>query len=112
LAALLRRVVAASGLVLPYFIPIVFYLVYQPINEGWTVKQFGCGCPTLDGKYHFNANDFNLVIVAVIALFCVPWWLVSASQMTPKKIRIPVCFFGTLIILFISLEVWGKMVWF
>jgi hypothetical protein len=101
----------ASGLVLPYLIPIGFYLAYQPINKEWTVKYFGCGCPSLDGKHHFNANDFNLAIVAIVDLFCVPWWLTSAKRMIPKRMRMAACFLGTSMILLISLKVWAKMVW-
>jgi hypothetical protein len=106
-----QRAVLASGLLLPFLIPIGFYHAYQPVNEAWTVTRFGCGCPSLDGTYHFNANHFNLILVGVLDLLCIPWWVRSARRTLPEQARLPACILGSVVILFISLRVLGRMFW-
>ena len=40
--------------VVPFVIPMIFYYIYQPVNENVIVKHFGCGCPRLvDGRYNY-----------------------------------------------------------
>ena len=39
--------------------PLLFDLVYAPINREWTVVQFGCGC----NQRSFNANHFDVLII-------------------------------------------------
>ena len=97
--------------VLPFAVPFLCYHVYQPINNGWTVKKFGCGCPSLDGTCHFNANDFNTILWGGILLGCLSWWIPSATHVFPQKIRFAGCFFGTLAIIWICLKMWARCVW-
>jgi hypothetical protein len=54
-----------------FVFPIAFHRLYQPLNEAWTVKTFGCSCPTLDGRWRFNANHFNSILWLIIAAICV-----------------------------------------
>jgi len=65
-------VFAMLSLVLPFLLPILFYTVFQPINEHWTVRQFGCGCPSLDGSRHFICRSapvwlLGLCVIALIS---------------------------------------------
>ncbi len=108
---IVRNLAVALALVLPYASPVALYFVYQPINEEWTVKQFGCGCPRLDGTPHFNANDFNLILVGLVDLFSVPWWLIFTKRIVSTKRWPLVAFVGTFVILMISLRVFGRMFW-
>lgn len=62
-------------LALPFLVPPLVHRLYQPINEAWTVKTFGCGCPPLAGGWSFNANHFNLILWCVVCLACaIGWW--------------------------------------
>jgi hypothetical protein len=47
----MRRVL----LIVPFLVPLLLHCVYQPVNEAWTVKRFGCGCPILghEDEFHF-----------------------------------------------------------
>jgi hypothetical protein len=99
------------GFVVPWAVPFLCYAAYQPINSGWTVKKFGCGCPSLDGTYHFNANDFNAILWGAILVGCLLWWIPSARRVFPQKIRFPGCFFGALALVWIGLKMWARCGW-
>jgi hypothetical protein len=107
----IRDTALALGLVLPYLMPVGFYFLYQPINEEWTVKQFGCGCPRLDGTTHFNANHFNLILVGLVDGICIPWWLLSAERFIPAHFWPIAAVMGTATIIMVSLGVWARTVW-
>lgn len=80
----MRRVM----LIVPFVLPLIFHRLYQPLNESWTVKRFGCGCPPLrdTGGFHFNANDFNLIIWLVIAVICgMSWWLLLRPEFKDRR---------------------------
>jgi hypothetical protein len=53
-------------LLAPPFVPLVFWATYMPVNAGWTVHRFGCGC-----HRGFNANSFNSIL----------FWLVMAISL-------------------------------
>lgn len=58
-------------LALVYLFPPLFHFAYQPVNQEWTVKRFGCGCPLLDLSWRFNANHFNMILWLSIYCFCI-----------------------------------------
>ena len=51
---------------IPFLVPLAVHWLYQPVNENWTVKTFGCGCPPLDLSWRFNANHFNTILWLVV----------------------------------------------
>jgi hypothetical protein len=72
------------GLATPYFVPAMFDRLYQPINESITVRQFGCGCPPLDGSSGFNANDFNVILWLVLFAVCTRLWVCRLERTFPQ----------------------------
>jgi len=80
-----------SLIVLPFTVPFVLHRIYQPINEKWTVKRFGCGCPRVNDTraWHFNANDFNMIIWIAVMLACtVSWCLLIRVEFTrPRTLK-------------------------
>ena len=108
-----RRYRAATiiGFLLPFAVPFVCEAAYRPINRGWTVKKFGCGCPSLDGTSHFNANDFNAILWGIILVGCLSWWIPSARRLFPDTFRLRGCFFGALLMIWICLKMWARGVW-
>jgi hypothetical protein len=98
-------------MVLPFVLPVACYFLYQPINESWTVRQFGCGCPSLDGTRHFNANDFNAILWFLIAACCGIWWARLVKAVFPEKVRPRACALGGFAILLLAAKLWAKTVW-
>jgi hypothetical protein len=90
---------AITAALLAFLAPFGSYVVYQPINQEWTVKRFGCGCPSLDGSYHFNANDFNAIVWGVIAVVCTTCWILAARRLFPDRTRRQLCFAGSVVLL-------------
>ena len=108
------RVVRRIGLVLPFVSPFVVHAMYQPVNERWTVKRFGCGCPPLDGSWRFNANDFNLILWVGVALAAVVAWGVALRAEFPARGATaypPVLIAGILLLLWICASRFAKETW-
>ena len=99
------------SLVLPFLLPILFYVAYQPFNECWTVRQFGCGCPSLDGTRHFNSNDFNTILWLPIALGCEVWFVRLTKVISEPEIRMTVRFIGGFGMLYLILRLWARTMW-
>lgn len=73
-------------LILPFVIPFLVHLVYQPINVAWTVKRFGCGCPPIGGGWRFNTNHFNMILWVVVLSACaISWWLLFRPEITVRR---------------------------
>jgi len=104
-------VFAMVSLVLPFLLPILFYTVYQPINEHWTVRQFGCGCPSLDGTRHFNSNDFNTILWLPIALGCGVWFARLTRVISRPEIRMMARFVGGFGMLYLIMRLWARTMW-
>jgi hypothetical protein len=105
------RVATIISFLLPFVVPFVCSAAYEPINREWTVKKFGCGCPGLDGTYHFNANDFNAILWGIILVACLSWWVPAARSFLPDKVRRPGCVFGGFVLICICLKMWARGVW-
>ena len=103
--------VTLISFLLPFAVPFMCNVAYEPINHEWTVKKFGCGCPSLDGKRHFNANDFNAILWGGILIGCVSWWIPAARRLLPENIKTPACIFGAFIITWICLRIWLRGIW-
>lgn len=63
-------------MILPFAIPLVLSYIHPIVNENWTVKKFGCGCPPIHdtGGWHFNANHFNLILWGIVLIACITLW--------------------------------------
>ena len=77
-------------IILPFALPFLVHQIYQPINENWTVRRFGCGCPPVLGpgvrEWNFNANEFNSIVWVAVASTCVlSWWLLVRSAFTNRR---------------------------
>jgi hypothetical protein len=75
-------------LILPFFLPVLFHRLYQPVNEAWTVKRFGCGCPIVghEHEFHFNANHFNLILWCAVGIGCgLSWWFLLRPEFSDRK---------------------------
>jgi hypothetical protein len=106
----LRRVCLA----LPFVSPFVVHALYQPINERWTVKQFGCGCPPLDGSWRFNANHFNTILWAGVALSATVAWGIALRPEFPARgpsAYPPILMAGIGLLLWICAGRWAKEIW-
>ena len=63
-------------------IPYLAHAAYQPVNEKWTVKVFGCGCPKIRwiGSpppafwERFNSNDVNAMLWTLLWGVCSLAW--------------------------------------
>lgn len=78
-------------LLLPFVVPFLFHAAYQPVNVAWTVRRFGCGCPPVTAPgaspaWHFNANDFNLLLWCGVAGACgLSWWLLVRREFADRR---------------------------
>ena len=101
-------------LVLPFVSPFLVHHLYQPINARWTLKQFGCGCPPLDGRWRFNANDFNLILWIGVALAAVVAWGLALRPEFPARgpsAYVSVLMAGIIVILWLCAGRWAKEMW-
>jgi hypothetical protein len=92
--------------VLPFLAPVLAYFIYDPINTNWTVKKFGCGCPSIDGTYGFDANDFNMILWFLILSLCVGFWYFQTKKVTSYKFLI-----GLILILIICIKCFASGFW-
>ena len=106
-----RQEMRVFRLVLPFGIPILFYFLYQPINRAWTVKRFGCGCPSLDLSWRFNANHFNTVLLLPLLAGCMLLWIREIKRVTSKEARCVSCGAGIVGILLVFIQVWARRRW-
>ena len=107
--------VRRAFLFVPFVLPFVVHWLYQPINAAWTVKQFGCGCPPLDDRWRFNANDFNLILWALVAVACAAtwWWALRAEFADRSSSRYGwAVATGIGVLLALCVSQWAKGVWF
>jgi hypothetical protein len=98
-------------LVVPFFIPVLFNFFYQPINKNITVKHFGCGCPSLDGSYGFDSNDFNYILWMPVLFISILLWTFLAKQVFKNKTKVWVILGGIYILTFLSLRFYGRSYW-
>jgi len=103
-------------LILPFLVPFVFHRLYQPVNEAWTVKRFGCGCPIVghEHEFHFNANYFNMVIWCGIVLACgASWWLLFRPEFVNRSSTkyYVLQFAGIYVLLFICMRQLAQEFW-
>jgi hypothetical protein len=90
-------------------LPILTFFAYQPINEGVIVKKFGCGCNPA-----FNANDFNGILWASLAVVWISLWCVASLRGFPKGAwpsRIAAVGAGSLWLAVSSFVTLGLMMW-
>jgi hypothetical protein len=85
----MRLLLTAVSFVIPWLI----HVLYQPLNENWTVKRFGCGWPPIlprggSAGWGFNANHFNLLLWIAVWLACVGFYLWSLSESRRAKRRV------------------------
>lgn len=100
------------ALILPFVIQPVFHIMYQPVNEAWTVNRFGCGCPPISGESRFNANDFNLIVWALLFLVCVvTWWLGLRRTFTKSSRLTTVGFVGVMLLMILCASRYFKECW-
>jgi hypothetical protein len=103
-------------LILPFVVPLLFHRLYQPVNEAWTVKRFGCGCPPVTDvdAFRFNANHFNMIIWLVIMFACgASWWLLLRPEfVTRRSTKYYVLqFVGVYVLLIICLRQFAREHW-
>lgn len=99
---------------IPFLVPVAFHFAYQPINESWTVKRFGCGCPALDGSFRFNANDVNSLLWLGILAVCIVGWVSIVSRLFVHdldKWRVQVMIIGILGLVLLSARMWALEGW-
>ena len=103
-------------LILPFLVPLVFHRLYQPVNEAWTVKRFGCGCPPVQdtGGFHFNANYFNMILWFGIMVACgASWWLLFRPEFVNRRSKkyFALQFAGVYILLCICMRQLAHEIW-
>jgi|SRR5262245_774609 len=106
--------VRRAFLAVPFVVPFVVHRLYQPINEAWTVKRFGCGCPPLDDRWRFNANYFNLTLWVIVLLACSVFFGSALRPEFPRRgpnTFFPVLLAGILLLTFMCMERWAKECW-
>ncbi|MFT3786553.1 MAG: hypothetical protein QM770_10350 [Tepidisphaeraceae bacterium] len=77
--------------------PLGLHAVYQPINESWTVKRFGCACRIFrSNEWHINANDINVMLWLLAAVLLSYCWLHLVAPFLPLATadRVLVSIFG------------------
>ena len=98
----------------PFLMPVLVGLLYGPINERWTVKRFGCGCPPLDLSWRFNANHFNMILWGIVAICCIVLWCLQVARAFGDRSaewRFLWGFFGSLGIVVICLKFFSQGFW-
>jgi hypothetical protein len=95
---------------IPFAVPPVFHWFYQPLNEAWTVKAFGCGCPPLDLSWKFNANHFNGILWLVLFFECLGI-LVSVSRILFDEPKSLILCYAFAALGMECLWFWGHEVW-
>ena len=101
-----------AALALPFIAPLLVFTAYQPINEAWTVKTFGCGCPISDGTYRaFDANSFNAILWCIVAAVCMRGWSKALGRFALKCDRAGWSAGGAVAIVFCCLKMWAKGGW-
>lgn len=101
----------AALLALPFLLPIASYYTYQPINEAWTVRQFGCGCPPLDGSWRFNANHFNAILFAIVGGLSIWCWTFATGRAFSRQVRANLYFIGVVVVVLVTLKMLAQATW-
>lgn len=89
--------------------PVVTFFVYEPLNRGWIVKEFGCGC-----RSGFNANDFNGIVWASLAAIWISLWCFASLRGFPRSAwpsRVVALGVGSLWLVVASFVTLGLMLW-
>jgi hypothetical protein len=72
---------------LPWIIPAMVGIVYSWLNMGQRlfVERLGCGCPSLDGSFHFNTNHLTMTIAFLGAASSGGLCIWRSRTMTERK---------------------------
>ena len=81
-------------------VPVLFGLGYAPLQRGWIVQAFGCGC-----QRWFNANTFSFLVHAGAAVGA-EMWLHREAEGRPWRVRMNLMALGTIFIVVVSLGFW------
>ncbi len=95
---------------IPFAAQLLLRHLYEPINEEWTVVNFGCGCPRLDGTTGFNANHFNLILWSIIFLLLTTW-LVRLCVIVYPEVRYWLLLSGLPVLLMLCLKAYAEGYW-
>jgi hypothetical protein len=100
------------GAGLPFALPFLFNVAYDPIDENWTVKTFGCSCPNLDGTYRaFNANHFNAIVWTIVLCCSAYAWSWLCRRIVLPKPPWGVIVLPVIVVAFICLRHYARGFW-
>ena len=59
---------------------------WMNVTHRMFVERFGCGCPSLDGSWHFNTNHLTMIVLALagVGSLLPHFWLI---RRVPDKHR-------------------------
>jgi len=99
-------------LIIPFVIPVIFHYPYIPINENIIVKEFGCGCPNIDGSAkYFDANVYNLIVWLVVLFVSGIFWFNGICRINNYWVRFWVTIVGTAILPLLPARFYILWVW-
>ena len=72
---------------LPWSIPALVGIVYSWLNmrQRLFVDRLGCGCPSLDGSFHFNTNHLTMTVALVGAALSGGLCIWRSRRMSERK---------------------------